>query len=126
MQKVFQRYPPLFCVTKGCRVNLKDHKQGMLLSNGWKMATAQKGLAQQMDLPCQCAGKHAVCQGALTRRSAYYTSEFARRVCVVRFFTPKSRGIFMESCLDSMDPPSAWKNMSWSVVAMTSTIHEVT
>ena len=81
VQRVFQRYPPVFCVTKGCRVNLKDHKQGMLLSKGWKMATTHRSLAQQMELPCQCSGKHAVCQGALTRRSAYYTTEFARRVC---------------------------------------------
>ena len=69
----------------------------MLLSKGWKMATTHKGLvAQQMDLPCQCAGKHAVCQGALTRRSAYYTTEFARRVCRAILHPQKSRDIHGE------------------------------
>lgn len=34
-----------------------------------------------MELPCRCTLPHARCEGRLTRISAYYTDDFAKRVC---------------------------------------------
>ena len=81
VQNVFAKFAPWFCVVKGCRVQLKDPKGKGLLGKGWKLATTHAGIAHQMDLPCVCGQKHVPCQGALTRMSAYYTEDFAKRVC---------------------------------------------
>ena len=83
VQRVFEKYPPEFVVTKGCRVKLLDNKNQRLLQKGWKLATTHPHIARTMNLPCTCPGNmvHAKCEGALTRKSAYYTAEFARRVC---------------------------------------------
>ena len=83
VQKVFQKWKPHMVVTKGCRVELRDPKSRQLLGKGWKLATTHERLAQAMELPCNCNGPHAPCQGRLTRASAYYTDQFARRVCRV-------------------------------------------
>lgn len=81
VQRVFQKYKPQFCVVKGCRVNLRDPKSGAYLGKGWKLATTHELLAKRMHLPCVCQEKHVLCQGPLTRMSAYYTDVFAKRVC---------------------------------------------
>lgn len=82
VQRVFEKYPPMFCVVKGCRVNLRDPKTNKPLSKGWKLGTTHLWIHERMTLPCRCQEKaHAPCQGRLTRESAYYTDDFARRVC---------------------------------------------
>lgn len=81
VQRVFQKYQPQFCIVKGCRVNLRDPKSGAYLGKGWKLATTHELLAKRMHLPCVCQEKHVLCQGPLTRMSAYYTDVFAKRVC---------------------------------------------
>ena len=81
VQRVFEKYPPKFCVVKGCRVNLRDLKTRIPLQKGWKLATTHDLLSQNMSLPCTCREPHAPCQGRMTRESAYYTDDFARRVC---------------------------------------------
>lgn len=96
VQQVFQKYPPKFCVTKGCRVKLQDPKTGALLGKGWKLATTHEGLARVMELPCFCQGKHVPCQGVLTRRSAYYTDDFAKRACRAILQHMGSQALFHE------------------------------
>ncbi len=82
VQRVFERYPPMFCVVKGCRVNLRDLKTKRPLSKGWKLGTTHPRIHDRMSLPCTCQDKvHAPCQGRMTRESAYYTDDFAKRVC---------------------------------------------
>ena len=81
VQKVFQRYPPLFSVVKGFRVDLRNPKSRAYLGKGWKLATTHELLAKRMHLTCVCQEKHVLCQGSLTRMSAYYTETFAKRVC---------------------------------------------
>ena len=81
VQRVFAKYPPKFCVVKGCRVNLRDLKTRIPLQKGWKLATTHALMSQNMSLPCTCQAPHAPCQGRMTRESAYYTDDFARRVC---------------------------------------------
>ena len=83
VQKVFQRWNPYMVVVKGCRVNLRDLKSKRFLGKGWKLATTHELLATRMHLPCTCENPrdHELCQGRLTRESAFYTDDFARRVC---------------------------------------------
>ena len=52
VQRVFQKFPPMFCVVKGCRVDLRDPKSKGLLQKGWKLATTHEMIAQRMELPC--------------------------------------------------------------------------
>ena len=61
--------------------NLGDPKSKKLMAKGWKLATTHELLADRMDMPCTKDHEHALCQGQLTRLSAYYTEEFGRRVC---------------------------------------------
>ena len=81
VQKVFNKVQPQMCVVKGCAVGLRS-KTGILLGKGWKIATTHVLLAERMRLPCQCEPglKHAVCEGSMTRESAYYTPRFAEIV----------------------------------------------
>ena len=81
VQRVFHKFNPFMVVTKGCRVGLRDSKTRGLMQKGWKLATTHEGLARAMELPCTCTGAHVKCQGKLTKESAYYTDEFARKVC---------------------------------------------
>ena len=96
VQNVFAKYPPWMCIVKGCRVQLKDPKGKGLLGKGWKLATTHPGIAHQMDLPCMCPGKHVPCQGTLTRMSAYYTEDFAKRVCRALLHPTPSHMLFDE------------------------------
>ena len=96
VQNVFAKYQPWMCVVKGCRVQLKDHAHGGLLGKGWKLATTHAGVAKAMDLPCKCTQKHVPCQGKLTRQSAYYTEDFARRVTRTLLHQFDVRSLFHE------------------------------
>lgn len=69
-------------VTRGCQVNLRDvHKQ--YISKGWRVMTTHKLLSERLDLPCRRLPqtKHVPCEGSNTARTAFYTPEFAKRVC---------------------------------------------
>ena len=68
-------------VIHGCQVNLRYHKKGQLMRKGWKLMTTHKRVAEMMNLPCRCpkSYQHAVCEGDITRKSAYYTPEFVQR-----------------------------------------------
>ena len=104
VQNVFNKYPPKFCVTKGCRVKLQDPKSGALLGKGWKLATTHEGVASSMELPCRCQQKHVPCQGILTRMSAYYTDDFAKRACRAILQSMDSHSLFHELRGDSQLP----------------------
>ena len=81
IQKVFAKIQPMMCVVKGCAVGLKSKHQEPV-GKGWKLAATHELLADRMSLPCMCGAgvKHAVCEGSLTRESAYYTPKFAEGV----------------------------------------------
>ena len=82
LQNIQREHRVHVVVTRGCCVNLKDNK-GQYVSKGWKLMTTHPLLSTRMDLPCRCSShvKHTPCEGKLTRRSAFYTKEFAVRVC---------------------------------------------
>ena len=82
MQNLVKRFQPFFAVIRGCRVNLVTEK-GIPISKGWKIMTTHALLAKRMDLPCKCEKhrQHEKCEGSLTNKTAYYTKEFAHRVC---------------------------------------------
>ena len=67
----------------GCRVNLRDPKTNRFLGKEWRVESTHEGLTQKIHSPCTCDKKqnpHAVCEGSLTRKSAFYTKEMARKV----------------------------------------------
>ena len=68
VQNMMNRYQLKTCVVKGCRVGLRKRLEDSVYSCG------------AMELPCLCGVKHAWCEGKLTRESAYYTNDFAKRV----------------------------------------------
>ena len=82
MQKIAKKYEPRFCIIRGCQVNLRDPK-GRFINKGWKLMTTHALLADRMQLPCSCGPRteHVACEGSLTRKTAFYTREFAIRVC---------------------------------------------
>ena len=82
VQHIMKRYQVYFAITRGCQVDLKDPK-GQFISKGWKMMTTNKCLAKRMELPCVCPSHvvHVPCEGSLTRKTAFYTRPFAKRVC---------------------------------------------
>ena len=84
VQKIIQKYEVFFAITRGCQVNLRN-QEGSFVSKGWKLMTTNKLMADRMNLPCSCAPntKHVPCEGQLTKKSAFYTSVFAKRVCEV-------------------------------------------
>ena len=96
VQRVFAKYSPWFVVVKGCRVQLTDGKTGGLMGKGWKLATTHDGIAKLMDLPCKCVSKHVPCEGKLTRQTAYYTKDFAKRVCRALLQPHDTRSLFHE------------------------------
>ena len=79
-----EKYMVYFAVIRGCQVNLRDVK-GRFISEGWKIMTTHALMAARMSLPCQCSQGtlHVPCEGSLIRKSAFYTPEFAKRVCEV-------------------------------------------
>ena len=82
MQDLVKRHNPHFAVVRGCRVNLVDGDNNPI-SKGWKLMTTHALLARRMNMPCNCdpKRKHVKCEGSLTTKTAYYTPEFAQRVC---------------------------------------------
>ena len=82
IQHMASRYQTQFAVVRGCRVNLRN-STGSFVSKGWKLMTTSPLMASRMNMPCQCAQStvHVPCEGPLTKKSAFYTREFARRVC---------------------------------------------
>ena len=82
IQRLIHQCEPFVSIIRGCQVNLRDPK-GNFISKGWKIMTTHPLLAARMDLPCSCAPKtvHVPCEGQLTRGTAFYTKELAKRVC---------------------------------------------
>ena len=82
LQELIRRVQPFFAVVRGCRINLRSSK-GDFVSKGWKLMTTHQLLSKRMNLPCQCPPNvfHAKCEGSETAKTAYYTKEFAERVC---------------------------------------------
>ena len=82
IQKLMEKYHPFSAIVRGCQVNLRDDK-GQFIQKGWKIMTTHELLAKRMDLPCRCGPRtvHVRCEGSLTRKTAFYTKEFAKRVC---------------------------------------------
>ena len=82
IQKLTEKYHPFLSVIRGCQVNLRDDK-GQFIQKGWKIMTTHELLSQRMTLPCRCDSRtvHVRCEGSLTRKTAFYTKEFAKRVC---------------------------------------------
>ena len=80
VQKLQEKYQPFVVVTHGCRVNLRDNER-RLLRKGWKLMTTHKRVAEFMDQKCSCPKgyRHGLCEGEMTRKSAYYTHEFVKR-----------------------------------------------
>ena len=107
VQNVFHKYPPMFCVVKGCRVNLKDPRNHQFLGKGWKLATTHEGLARSMQLPCMRTQRHAPCQGSLTRMSAYYTDDFAKRVCRAILQSQNQTEVYQE-LVGKREPPKGF------------------
>ena len=69
-------------IVSGCQVNLKDSKTGRKLGKEWRMEVTHRELGEKLHCVCKCQPHelpHATCEGSLTRASAYYTPEFARR-----------------------------------------------
>ena len=81
-QELVKKHNPWFAVVRGCRVGLVDDEKNPI-SKGWKLMTTHALLAKRMNMPCSCGPhqKHVKCEGSLTNKTAYYTPEFARRVC---------------------------------------------
>ena len=96
VQRVFQKYPPGFCVTKGCRVDLRDPKSKGLLQKGWKLATTHEDMCRRMELPRRCDRPHIACEGNLTRMTAYYTDKMAKRVCSIILDGISNEGLWNE------------------------------
>ena len=92
VQNIAKKYQVLFAIIRGCQVNLRDPK-GRYISKGCKIMTTNKLMAMRMSLPCTCDPRveHVACEGSLTRKSAFYTKEFAKRVCevILQGHTPK-------------------------------------
>ena len=82
VQQLASRYALRFAIVRGCQVNLKD-SQGHVISKGWKLMTTHELLSRRMNLPCTCGPDvtHVPCEGQLTKRTAFYTPWFAKRVC---------------------------------------------
>ena len=82
IQKLVHDVDPKFAVVRGCQVNLRD-SQKQFVNKGWKVMTTHPLVAQRLDMPCRCSPgtKHVPCEGSLTAQTAFYTPEFAKRVC---------------------------------------------
>ena len=82
IQKLAKKYELRFGIVRGCQVNLRDPK-GRFINKGWKIMTTHPLMSQRLDLPCTCekGTDHVACEGSLTRKTAFYTKEFAQRVC---------------------------------------------
>lgn len=94
IQKLIQKYEPLFSIVRGCRVGLVTDK-GDPISKGWKIMTTHPLLHKRLELPCVCkkGTVHVKCEGSLTRKTELYTKTFATRVCKAILQGSDSRAI---------------------------------
>ena len=101
-----RKYRVHFAITRGCQVNLRD-QAGRFISKGWKFMSTSYHVAQRMDLPCTCKKEttHVSCEGSLTRQTAFYTPEFARRVCetILQGDAPQEIRKELEGCFEGCD-----------------------
>ena len=70
-------------VIGGCRVGLRDPKTQKFLGKEWRVETTSEVFAQKIHCPClrdACQGDHALCEGKLTRMSAFYTSTMVKKL----------------------------------------------
>ena len=70
-------------IVGGCRVGLKDPKTQKVVGKEWRIETTNERFACKVHLPClreQCPKEHVVCEGSLTRMSAFYPETMAKRV----------------------------------------------
>ncbi len=81
IQKLQEDFGLFITVVHGCQVNLRNPNNQKLLKKGWKLMTTHKRVAEVMNLPCRCGKnyQHALCEGNMTRQTAYYTVEFVKR-----------------------------------------------
>ena len=94
VQNVFAKYQPWMCVVKGCRVQSKEHGTWRVVRKGLEVGhNSCRGGKKAMNLPCKCTQKHVPC---LTRQSAYYTEDFARRVTRALLHQFDVRSLFHE------------------------------
>lgn len=82
LQRLVSKYQLGHAVIRGCQVGLRD-SHGELVSKGWKIISTNQLLLSRMELPCRCSPntKHVGCEGNLTKKSAWYTPAFGKRVC---------------------------------------------
>ena len=68
-------------VCKGCQVGLKN-AQGVLMCKGWRLRGTLGPLIQHMSMSCDGRHPKATCAGgSIVRSTAFYTEQFAKRVC---------------------------------------------
>ena len=81
LQKLQEDFGLYAAVVHGCQVNLRNPQNQRLLKKGWKLMTTHKRVADMMHMPCKCGRnyQHALCEGNMTRQTAYYTKEFVKR-----------------------------------------------
>ena len=69
-------------IIAGCRVNLIDPKSNKPLGKEWRVESTTPRLAELIHSPCSCQGHnvHAACEGSMTRATAFYTKDMARKI----------------------------------------------
>lgn len=69
-------------IIAGCRVNLIDPKSNKPLGKEWRVESTNRRLAELIHSPCSCQGHnvHAACEGSMTRATAFYTKDMARKI----------------------------------------------
>lgn len=70
-------------VIGGCRVGLIDPNDGSKVGKEWRVESTYEQFAKNIHMPClgkECLGNHKVCEGGLTRKSAFYTQDMAKRI----------------------------------------------
>ena len=61
---------------------MRDPKTGRKIGKEWRLEVTDERLARLLHNTCKCQPHelpHAVCEGFITRKTAFYTEEFARR-----------------------------------------------
>ena len=83
MDEFRNRFSMSTSIIGGCQVGLFDPKLQKPLGKEWRIECSNELLSKKIHSPCSCTDprkQHAICEGSLTRRSAFYTKEFARKV----------------------------------------------
>ena len=66
-----------------CQVNMRSSKDNQLLGKESRIESTSASFAHHIHLPCpgeHCKKNHGVLEGKDTRRTAFYSAEFARRI----------------------------------------------